>query len=133
MRNLKVIILLIFVFSASNMIGQKSNAEKILGCWIFDKVEFASENDYSEILLKQAKNSVVCFTPNGKFNTSINGVDPVSGTYSISADGKTMTQKRDSSGEENLIELEMEAEIQSLDDAVLVFSTEFGIMHFKRK
>ncbi|HOD10632.1 MAG TPA: hypothetical protein PKH91_07795, partial [Flavobacterium sp.] len=72
-----------------------------------------------------------CFTPDGNFTTTKNGItsNTVNGTYKISEDGKTILQKSDISSEDE----DESAEISTLDDKLLAFKLEFGKMIFERK
>lgn len=135
MRYLKIFIFLFLSFNASKTVAQKTNAEKILGCWVFKKIEFKTQNDFSDQVAKEALNSVVCFTPDGKFTTTMAeaGSTPVSGSYEVSADGKTMTQKKDSSDDEGFESIEEDAEIEFLDDKQLIFKFGLGTIYFDRK
>lgn len=58
------IIFLVTFFSITNVVAQKTNAEKIVGCWILKKIEFNSKDEFSEELIKDSKNSRVCFDSN---------------------------------------------------------------------
>ena len=130
MRYLKTFLLLTFTLLFSKSIAQKTNSEKILGCWSLKKMEFNANYDFAEELIKESKNSVVCFDSNGKFKTTKPGTSPITtnGSYKILLDGKKITQRRDLSdgnGEEN-------AEIEFLDDKQLVLKLEIGFMYFER-
>lgn len=135
MRHLKIFLFLFLSFTTSKTVAQKTNAEKILGCWIFKKIEFKTQNDFSDEVAKEAKNSVVCFTPDGKFSTTMAevGSEPMVGSYKVSADGKTMSQKKDSSGEEGFGSIEEDAEIEFVDDKQLIFKFGLGTIYFDRK
>lgn len=132
MRPLKILAFLLFAFSTPNSIAQKTNAEKILGCWVFKNIEFNEKYVFSEELIKQTRNSVVCFSADGKFTTTKPGdtSGPLKGSYKISEDGKNLTQKRDLSEDESVDE---DAEIELLDEKHLHFRLSFGIMYLERK
>ena len=132
MKYLKIFAFTFFLFTVANSAAQKTIAEKIVGCWTFKKIEFNGKYDFSEDLVKQTQNTVVCFNLNGKFitNNSENGSVAIYGSYKISDDGKILTQKRDLSNEGNVNE---DAEIEFLDDENLTFKLEFGVMYFERK
>lgn len=134
MRNLKLFIFCIFVFSATNSLAQKSNAEKIIGCWILKKIEFTAKDDYSEELIKNAQNSLVCFGVDGKFTTTLAKTDsgPIIGSYKVSANGKMMSQKSDST-DEDFVKIEDDVEIEFLDDKRLIFKIESTTTYFERK
>lgn len=132
MKYLKIFTFTFFLFTVVKSAAQKTNAEKILGCWTFKKIEFNGKYDFSEELIKQTKNSIVCFKSDGKFitNKSENSSVTINGSYKISDDGKTLTQKRDLSSEGSADE---NAEIGFVDDQNLTFKLEFGVMYFERK
>ena len=114
-----------------NANAQKSNAEKIIGCWIFKTFEFVNPDEFSKEIIKEAQNTEVCFDTNGKFTTIKPGTNAVTitGVYSLSADGKTLSQKRDVSSEG----IDEDAEIVLLDAENMTFKLEFGTMLLQRK
>jgi hypothetical protein len=114
-----------------NVVAQKENATKIVGCWILKKMAFSDPKMRSAEIEAEAKDSEVCFTAGGKFATTKPGNDksPITGTFAISEDGTTLTQKRDQNEEG----VEDDATIVVLNDQELVFATEFGKMYFVRK
>ena len=132
MKYLKIVAFTFFLFTVANSKAQKTNSEKILGCWTLKKIEFNGKYDFSEELIKQTQNTIVCFKLNGKFitNKSENSSVAINGSYKISDDGKTLTQKRDLSSEGSVDE---DAEIEFIDDQNLTFKLEFGVMYFERK
>lgn len=132
MKPLKIAFLLLVVLQVYDGVAQKENARKILGCWVLKNVEFVSKNEFSEQILQQARNSVVCFDASGKFTTTLGtaGLPPVTGSYQISADGKTMVQKKDNPEEG---EVDEDSEIAMLDDKQLVFKLSFGTIYMDRK
>ncbi len=131
MHYLKVFIFFLFILSTSSSLAQKNNTEKILGCWIFKEIEFSEQVDFAEELIKNAKKTVVCFNSNGKYTSAKDetGSKTITGSYKISEDGKTLIQKRDISNDG----VDENAEIEFLDDKLLVFKLEFGTMSFDRK
>lgn len=131
MQYLKVFIFFFFILSTSNSAAQKNNTEKILGCWIFKEMKFSEEEDFYEELINNAKKTVVCFNSNGKFTSSKDETSSktITGSYKILEDGKTLFQKRDISNED----VDENAEIEFLDDKLLIFKLEFGTMSFERK
>jgi hypothetical protein len=133
MQYLKLFIFFLFILSTSKSLAQKDNAEKILGCWILKKIEFTTKDDYSEELIKHAQNSLVCFTVDGKFTTTLAKTDePIIGSYKISDNGKMMSQKSDLS-DEDFVKIENDAEIEFLDDKQLVIKIESTTTYFERK
>ncbi|RKS03220.1 hypothetical protein [Flavobacterium sp. 102] len=131
MKYLKILVFLLFAFTTTNAVAQKTSAEKILGCWTFKKIEFNGKYDFSEELILQTQNTVVCFNANGKFITTNakKSSEPINGSYKIADDGKTLSQKRDLSDEG----FDEDAEIEFLNDENLIFKLEFGTMYFERK
>lgn len=125
----KIMFFLLFTLASSAAQAQKSNAEKILGCWQFKEMQLSAPNEFSNELIKQAQNTVVCFTADGKFKTTKPNAAPISGTYTLSDDGKTIIQSRDIADES----IDENAEIQFLDDKMLIFKLEFGVISFDHK
>lgn len=125
------IIVFLILCCCHNANAQKSNAEKIIGCWIFKTFEFVSPNEFSKEIIKEAQNTEVCFDTNGKFTTIKTGTNAatITGVYSLSADGKTLSQKRDFSSEG----IDEDAEIVLLDAENMTFKLEFGTMLLQRK
>ena len=131
MRYLKIFFFSFFVLSTLNTSAQKSNTEKILGCWTFKEIQFSEKVNFEGQIIKWYKNNVLCFNSDGEC-TSTNNENkskPFEGSYKISEDEKTLTQKwkeSNNSEEEN-------SEIKFLDNKLLVFKVEFGTMTYKRK
>jgi len=124
----KILMLVLFKITTVSF-AQKSNAETILGCWKFKRIEFFEQNDFNQGLLLEAKNTLVCFDEKGKFINRKSGMDgEIPGTYSLSSDGKTLFQKGDF--EEN--DTNISAVIKKLDANYLVLEIEFGVMYFER-
>jgi len=134
MRYLKIVILLLFALSTSDSLAQKTNAEKILGCWVIKKIEFIIKDDYSEELIKHAQNALICFSADGKFTTTLAKSDSelMTGSYKISDDGKIMSQKSDLS-EDFVVKAENDVEIEFLDDKHLILKFESTTTYFDRK
>ena len=133
MQYLKIFIFFLFILSTSKSLAQKDNAEKILGCWILKKIEFTNKDDYSEELIKHAQNSLVCFTVDGKFTTTLVKTNEIiTGRYKISDSGKIMSQKSDLL-DEDFVSIENDAEIEFLDDKQLVIKIKSTTTYFERK
>lgn len=129
MKKLQLVLLFGVLLFSCQSFSQKSNTESILGCWKFKKIEFFEESEFNYQSNIEAKNTVVCFDEKGKFTNKKNGFDEViSGSYSLSADGKTLFQKSDADEFEN----DIDATIKKLDANFLVLETEFGVMYFDR-
>lgn len=129
MRNLKLFSLFFFVFSALPCMAQQTNAQKIMGCWSLSKMEFNDPANYNEQIAKDALKHVICFE-NGKFTTTKVGTNEVMrGVYSISADGKTISQSREESDEG----IDDDAQIILLDDKKLQLKSTFVTLYFDRK
>lgn len=122
---------LLLALSSVKVVAQKENATKIVGCWILNKMEFADPKMKQADLEKEAKNAVICFSAEGKFTTTkpSNAQSPITGTYQISADGKTLIEARDKNDEG----VDDNATIALLNEHELVLETEFGKMYFGRK
>lgn len=131
MKQFRIIFLLTF-FSLTNVLAQKTNAEKIVGCWILKKIEFNSKDEYSEELIKESKNSRVCFDSSGKFvTTKENETTPIEGIYKVLSDDKTITQKTTTS-EDDVNQIDIDAQIVAIDDKHLSIKMEFGTIFFER-
>lgn len=132
MQYLKTLFLSLCILSFLSNSAQKTNAEKILGCWVFKEIQFNNHENFSEDLIKQSEKTSICFSADGRFITTkaADGTTPVKGSFKISVDGKTVVQKRDLSEEGSIDD---DAEIAFIDDKILVFKVEFGKIVFKRK
>ena len=132
MQYLKTLFLSLCILSFLSNSAQKTNAEKILGCWVFKEIQFNNHENFSKELIKQAERSVVCFSSDGRIimTKTADDTSPISGSFKISNDGKTLVQKRDLSDEGTIDD---DAEIDFLDDKLLVFKVEFGKIAFERK
>ena len=132
MVHFKTLLFSFFILSTLNSTAQKINAEKIIGCWLFKEIQFNKQNNFSKEIIKQVEKSAVCFSVDGKFTATKteDGFAPVMGTFKISDDGKTLIQKRDISEEGTVDD---DAEIDFLDDKLLIFKLEFGKISFARK
>ena len=129
MKKLQLVLLFGVLLFSCQSFSQKSNTESILGCWKFKKIEFFEESAFNYPSNIEAKNTVVCFDEKGTFTNKKNGIDGViSGSYSLSTDGKTLFQKSDADEYEN----DIDAKIKKLDVNFLVLETEFGVMYFDR-
>lgn len=131
MKTKNLISSLIIFFFITSTLAQKSNAEKIVGCWVLKKMEFSNPTDDAPKLSEEAINSYVCFENDSTFITRLGGQESnvVEGKYQISADGKTLTQTRDYDAEGT----DEKAEIAVLDDKIMELKLEFGMMHFVKK
>ena len=134
MRNLKIFIFFFLILSTTDTLAQKSNAEKIIGCWVLKKIEFIKKDDYSDELIKHAQNSLVCFSVDGKFTTTLSEANsqPLIGSYKVSDNGKMMSQKSDLA-DEDFVKVENDAEIEFLDDKHLIFKIDLTKTYFERK
>jgi hypothetical protein len=131
MKLLKPIGFLVICVIAGNAWSQKTNAEKILGCWTLKEMVSPEVEANDPEMIEAARNSVVCFDATGKFTMDRpGGIEPqMSGTYKISPDGKTMTQGRDIQDHG----VDQDGEIVTLDDKHFVVKTEMVTMYFERK
>ncbi len=132
MQYLKILLVSLFVSFSLHSIAQKSNSEKILGCWVFKEVQLNKKDNFLEELSKQSEKSEVCFGADGRFvaTKATDGSPAITGSFKISIDGKKLVQKRDLSEEGSIDD---DAEIAFVDDKLLVFKVEFGKIVFKRK
>lgn len=105
--------------------SQQSNQTKIIGTWTFDMFDFLKPDSDSLNLIKDATGITITFEKEGKYFTTQVVGDNVknieSGIYSISADGKTITQQGET------------AEIMVLTDRELAMKVDDEIViHLKR-
>jgi hypothetical protein len=130
MKCFKILFLMV-VFSTMNVVAQKDNATKIVGCWILKKMELTDPKFMSAKMQEEALNSEVCFTADGKYSTAKRGKEQtqITGTYQFEDDGKTLTQKSD----RNNGGMDEDATIALLNEQELVFEIEIGKMYFVRK
>jgi hypothetical protein len=82
---------------SNNVFSQQTNQTKIIGTWTFDKFDFLKPESDSLHLIKDAMGMTITFGKEGKYSTTQGIGDKVkdveTGTYSISSDGKTITQQ----------------------------------------
>lgn len=132
MQYLKTLFLSLCILSFLSNSAQKTNAEKILGCWVLKEIQFNNRENFSEDLIKQSEKTSICFGADGRFVTTkaTDGSAAITGSFKISIDGKKLVQKRDYSEEGSIDD---DAEIAFVDDKLLVFKVEFGKIVFKRK
>ncbi|MFT3912296.1 MAG: hypothetical protein QM737_22910 [Ferruginibacter sp.] len=120
-----------FIFH-STLIAQKATEEKILGCWKIKSIEFLEINKDSMNLINSTKGIITCFEKDAKFTTKLKSGTDVqivgTGTYSISADGKTFNQKRDADDGA----VDEPAEIVKFNDKEVSFKISKMILHFER-
>ncbi len=125
-------VLFFTLIAHSTLIAQKLTEEKLLGCWKIKSIEFLQANKDSAELTKNIKSIFTCFEKNGKFTTKLkNEVDVQiigTGTFNISADGKTLTQKRgaDDGG------IDESAEVVMVSNEEVSFKILQMIFHFER-
>lgn len=132
MTPLKNLLLAFLTLLAANAFAQKTNAEKIVGCWVLTKMELNDKSYFPKDQLEETQKATVCFSADGKFVTTKGGkgIEPIEGTYQVSDDGKKLTQRRKASMEGVVDD---DAALEFLDDNHLTFTLEFGKMHFERK
>ena len=136
MRYFKMIFCLFIVFYAVEGRAQSAASEKIIGCWQFKKIEYKADFEFAEEVRNQVQGSVLCFDSDGKFTNTTGSKMIGSGRYSVSADGKTITQQTDLSEEDVLdgvIQTDLDAEIDFPDENTVLFSIEFGTVYMERK
>lgn len=133
MKSPKAILFILFLSFATKFTAQTTNAEKIIGCWTFKKIEFNGEYDFAKNLVEQAKDSKLCFNTEGKF-TNIKGAITKNGTYQITKDGKILTHKTTSNDkiETGSSEINVNAEILIINETSLALKIEIGIMYFDK-
>ena len=79
---------------------------------------------------------MVCFGVDGKFTTTLaktnSDSEPIIGSYKVSANGKMISQKTDST-DEDVVKVEDDVEIEFLDDKHLIFKIESTTTYFERE
>ena len=129
--NPKNLLNLLIILFATTAFAQKTNAEKLIGCWVLKSMNYSKPLPDKLKLSKEAMNSTVCFDVDGKFITELGGENPltVKGNYNLSVDGKTLSQSREVKDHDT----DEEAEITQLDEKKLALTLEFGTMIFEKK
>lgn len=131
MRYIKSLTFLLFVFTTFTATSQKENAQKILGCWVFKKIEYPSNIDAPKDGAPSPNSVTVCFETEGKYSTSVVGsTEVITGKYQLSEDGKTITQQRDFQEEGTIDE---DASIEFPDNKTIILKLEFASLYFERK
>ena len=103
------------------------------GCWKVKFVEFLEPSEDSALTVDMATKMVTCFDKNGKFITKmVEGKDQIivgTGTYKISLNGKTITQKRDADDGG----VDAPGEIVKMNSKEFSIKVENVILHFEKK
>jgi hypothetical protein len=127
----KSLLILLVVLTSSTAMAQKENAEKILGCWVFKKIEYPSEIDTPNDRAPSPNSVTVCFETAGKYTTTmVSSTEVITGKYQISEDGNTINQQRDIQEEGTVDEA---ATIEFPDDKTIILKLEFASLYFERK
>jgi len=130
MRYLKLLLLTVLLTPTARTLAQEDHAKKILGCWVFQKIEYTEAMDMGEDTSPAPNSLKVCFDPGGKYTTTVIATnDSLTGTYEFSADGKTIIQKRDIQPDGTTDE---NAAIAFPTADSLVFTLEFARLYFYR-
>ncbi len=115
-----------------SLMAQKLTEEKLNGCWKIKSIEFLHPTEDSAEIIKSAKGIITCFDKNGKFVTKIKTDDSEqiigTGSFSIGADGKTVSQKRDVDDGG----IDEPAEANMVNDNEITFKVEQLILHYER-
>ncbi|MFT3912224.1 MAG: hypothetical protein QM737_22545 [Ferruginibacter sp.] len=127
MKKIKSFIIILIILVPGFSYGQQIfNQTRILGSWTFERVEFLSRMEDSLNFLKNISNSTITFEPINKVTVKIrrDSTEKIrNSTYSMSADGTTLTNNG------------VESKIMKLTDEELVMKVEdesVFIIHFKR-
>jgi len=101
--------------------SQQSNQTKIIGTWTFDMFDFLKPDNDSLNLIKDATGITITFENGDQYSTKKtignNITDIETGTYSISADGKTITQQGEQGEIVTLTDLEL---VMKVDDQIVI-------------
>jgi len=91
--------------------SQQSNQTKIIGTWTFSRFDFLKPDSDSLDLIKDAVGITITFEKGNQYTTKKiigdNISDLETGTYSISSDGKTITQQGEQGEIVKLIDQEL--------------------------
>lgn len=127
----KSLLILLVILTTNTAIAQKGNTEKILGCWVFKKIDYPSTLDVPKDGAPAPNSVTVCFETDGKYTTTTaNSSEIITGKYQISEDGNTITQQRDLQEEGSFDE---DATIAFPDDKTIILTLEFASLYFERK
>ncbi len=127
----KSVLILLVVLTTSTAIAQHENSEKIVGCWVFKKIEYPSNLDVPKDGIPAPNSVTVCFETDGKYTTTTtNSYEIMTGKYQISEDGNTITQQRDLQEEGTIDE---DATIAFPNDNTIILKLEFASLYFERK
>lgn len=126
MKKIKYFIALSVLLISAGSYGQVFNQTKILGSWKCERIEFLTLMKDSANMVKNAINMTISFEPGNKavIKNQRDSTEKVRNTtYSISADGKTLTQNH------------VDSQIMKLTDKELVLKVEedgIFIAYFKK-
>lgn len=124
-------VIAIFLLLSTSGTAQSDNLQKILGCWELKSVTFKPSSEVSKETVQEGRGRVVCFRQDGTFSghSPIKEERSITGTWSLSPDGKTLQQiENGTSKEQNL-----PAQVVLLSDSRLRLEIDFAFFEFSRK
>ena len=129
-RTRAVLLLVLASFAYFHSAAQQLTQEKLIGCWSAKSIEFYEPVEDSAYFAASFKTSTTCFDKNGKFSTSFKtpaGQETAgTGTYSLSADGKTLNQQSDAGFDEG----DEPAEVRMISEKEIEFKIGGAIIRF---
>lgn len=117
----------LFFYSIGN--AQSDNKTKILGCWEVRQVIFTKEVEGSDEISMDALTTTVCFDADGKFSHKDGEKIISKGNYSLSENGRTLSNKAESV---NWIMKNIPGQIMMLSDRELQIQAEELILYMRR-
>jgi len=82
-----------------SLLGQETQAQKILGCWTLADMSDSQPNQFSAGDRIAALDAVICYLPDGTFITTFPDNTRQTGHYGFEDNGKTLVQTRDNASE----------------------------------
>ena len=133
LKNITVLLSILFSLSFSIATAQSDNKEKILGCWEVRQVIFTKEVEGSDEISMDAIGTIVCFDKDGKF-TNQQGGNTAEGNYSLSENGRTLYQNSGthSPTASNVVVEDIPGQIMMLSDTELQIQAEEMILYFRK-
>lgn len=120
---------LLSVFSHAVGTAQSENKTTILGCWEVRQVIFTKEVEGSDDISMDALTTNICFDADGKFSHKDGEKNIAGGNYSLSENGRTLSNKAASG---NWIMKNIPGQIMMLSDRELQIQAEELVLYLRR-
>jgi len=130
LKNTLLLSVLFSLFSYSIGSAQSDNKLKILGCWEIRQVIFTKPFEGSDEISSDALTTVVCFDKDGKFSHKNGEVILSKGNYSLSENGRTLSQKPEAGT--NLFVKDVPGQIMMLSDTELQIQADEMILYLRK-